>query len=91
MAAIKSFISLSGKVRNNCSPKLCGASMTIRAELKEAINLLGEYKGNKEEVGEKVNNVINRITEMIYKEEKILLLMALEHLTEDEWLHRRSK
>ena len=63
-----------------------GVDDEIRAELKEAINLLGEYKGNKEEVGEKVNNVINRITEMIYKEEKILLPMALEHLTEDEWL-----
>jgi PAS domain S-box-containing protein len=63
-----------------------GVDDEIRAELKEAINLLGECKGNKEEVGEKVNNVINRITEMIYKEEKILLPMALEHLTEDEWL-----
>jgi len=63
-----------------------GVDDEIRAELKEAIKLLDTDQDNKDEIEEKVNNVINRITEMIYKEEKILLPMALEHLTEDEWL-----
>lgn len=62
-----------------------GVDDEIRAELKEVLQLLSNYKDNKDEVVEKANNALNRISEMVYKEENILFPMALENLTEDEW------
>jgi len=63
-----------------------GVDDEIRAAIKEAIKLLSNYQGNKDEVVQKANETANRVIEMIFKEEKILLPMLLDTLTEDEWM-----
>ncbi|GFN35507.1 DUF438 domain-containing protein [Tepidimicrobium xylanilyticum] len=63
-----------------------GVDDEIRALIKEAKLMLMDYRGNKEEVIQKIEEMAHEIKEMIYKEEKILFPMALETLTEDEWV-----
>ena len=63
-----------------------GVDDEIRNKLKEAHDLLSNYKGNKEEVAQKVEGVVGDIKEMIFKEENILFPLLTETLTEDEWL-----
>ncbi|MBZ2175979.1 DUF438 domain-containing protein [Schnuerera sp. xch1] len=63
-----------------------GVDDEIRTMLKEIKLMLTDYRGNKDEVVEKVENVVYEINEMVYKEEKILFPMALETLSEDEWI-----
>ena len=63
-----------------------GVDDEIRNKLKEAHALLNDYKGNKEEVAQKVERVVGDIKEMIFKEENILFPLLTETLTEDEWL-----
>ena len=63
-----------------------GVDDAIRLAIKETKNNLTNYQGNKEEVVADLNLVINEVTEMIFKEENILFPMALETLTEDEWV-----
>ncbi|MBW4828198.1 MAG: DUF438 domain-containing protein [Clostridiaceae bacterium] len=63
-----------------------GVDDEIRALLKEIKLLLKDYRGNKDEVVEKIKHATKQIEEMIFKEESILFPMALETLTEDEWI-----
>jgi uncharacterized protein len=63
-----------------------GVDDAIRLAIKEAKAFLVEYHGNKNEVIAVLNHVIKEVTEMIFKEENILFPMALETLTEDEWV-----
>ncbi|HSH36271.1 DUF438 domain-containing protein [Schnuerera sp.] len=63
-----------------------GVDDDIRALIKEAKLMLTSYKGNKDEILEKMEEVSHEIKEMIFKEESILFPMALETLTEDEWI-----
>ncbi|MCQ6276828.1 DUF438 domain-containing protein [Bacillus sp. V3B] len=63
-----------------------GVDDAIRLAIKEAKAFLMEYFGNKNEVIGVLNHVIKEVTEMIFKEENILFPMALETLTEDEWV-----
>lgn len=58
----------------------------IRMGIKEVKSNLTHYEGNAQSVVDLAKRVLNEVTEMIYKEEHILLPMALEKLTEDEWL-----
>lgn len=59
----------------------------IRKSIKEVKRLLEEYTPDKkDEVIRELTFIIQEGTEMIYKEENILLPMALRTLTEDEWL-----
>lgn len=58
----------------------------IRMGIKEVKSKLTHYEGNAQSVADLAKRVLNEVTEMIYKEEHILLPMALEKLTEDEWL-----
>jgi uncharacterized protein len=58
----------------------------IRMGIKEVKAKLSHYEGNAQSVVDLAKRVLNEVTEMIYKEEHILLPMALEKLTEDEWL-----
>lgn len=58
----------------------------IRMGIKEVKSKLTHYDGNAQIVVDLAKRVLTEITEMIYKEEHILLPMALEKLTEDEWL-----
>ena len=63
-----------------------GVDDEIRALLKEIKLMLVDYRGNKQEVVEKIEKVAYEIKEMIFKEDSILFPMALETLTEDEWI-----
>ena len=45
-----------------------------------------DYSGDKEELIEKAEFALERVKEMIYKEESILLPLAVDTLSEDEWI-----
>ncbi|WP_019914363.1 DUF438 domain-containing protein [Paenibacillus sp. HW567] len=63
-----------------------GVDDGIRNMIKAAKAALSPYNGQPEEIGAMLANIIREVNEMIFKEENILLPMALEKLTEDEWL-----
>ncbi|NLW22919.1 MAG: DUF438 domain-containing protein [Tissierellia bacterium] len=63
-----------------------GVDDEIRALIKESKLMLTDYRGNKEEVIEKIKETAHEIKEMIFKEDSILFPMALQTLTEDEWI-----
>jgi DUF438 domain-containing protein len=64
-----------------------GVDDKIRELLKEAKQALGDNSpAGRQELVAKTEEAISQIGEMIFKEEKILLPMALQTLTEDEWL-----
>ena len=63
-----------------------GVDDEIRAKIKEIKLSLTSYKGNKDEVAEKVEEMLIQVKEMIFKEDSILFPMCLDTLTEDEWI-----
>ncbi|MCE7793086.1 DUF438 domain-containing protein [Salipaludibacillus sp. CUR1] len=63
-----------------------GVDDRIRAAVKEARNLLTNGTWNKTDLLKSLDYIISEVSEMIYKEEHILFPLALEKLTEDEWL-----
>lgn len=58
----------------------------IRIGIKEVKQKLTQFDGNAKMVVDLAKRVLQEVTDMIYKEEQILLPMALDKLTEDEWL-----
>ncbi|MED3550391.1 DUF438 domain-containing protein [Cytobacillus praedii] len=58
----------------------------IRDSIKEAKQKLTNYDGDKQAVAGVVNFIIQEVVNMIYREENILFPMALQNLTEDEWV-----
>lgn len=63
-----------------------GVDDEIRAQLKKARTLAGKFDpAAKGDLISETEDVLERITEMIFKEEKILFPMAVETLAEDEW------
>lgn len=63
-----------------------GVDDGIRAEIKAAKALLADYNGDREAVKTRIEVSVREVEEMIFKEENILLPMALKKLTEDEWV-----
>jgi len=63
-----------------------GVDDEIRAEVKGVRIELEKYKGNKDEIIKRTEDLINKVNEMIFKEENILFPMCKDTLTEDEWL-----
>ncbi|MDO3413112.1 DUF438 domain-containing protein [Saccharibacillus sp. CPCC 101409] len=63
-----------------------GVDDGIRAAVKEAKRLLTEYDGDREKVRAQVEYAVQEVDGMVFKEENILLPMALKKLTEDEWV-----
>ena len=63
-----------------------GVDDGIRAAIKEAKEKLTNYCGDKQAVIDALYFVIHEVSEMIFKEENILFPMALQTLTEDEWI-----
>jgi DUF438 domain-containing protein len=63
-----------------------GVDDGIRSLIKSAKAQLSPYQGNQKEVAELLAEIIQEVNEMIFKEENILLPMALDKLTEDEWV-----
>lgn len=62
-----------------------GVDDEIRAALKGARALALHYQGDNGQLAAKTREALYKITEMIFKEEKILFPMAYETLSEDEW------
>ncbi|MBY0098916.1 DUF438 domain-containing protein [Mesobacillus maritimus] len=63
-----------------------GVDDGIRAAIKGAKEKLTNYNGDKKAISSAIYFVIKETSEMIYKEENILFPMALQTLTEDEWV-----
>ncbi|KMP72680.1 DUF438 domain-containing protein [Bacillus wiedmannii] len=63
-----------------------GIDDVIRNAIKDVKQALTNYNGDKKTILEGIYFVIREITEMIFKEENILFPMALQTLTEDEWI-----
>lgn len=63
-----------------------GVDDEIRAAVKEVRKLLADGAEDRGQIAEKAGEAINRVAEMIFKEENILFPMVLDTLTEDEWL-----
>ncbi|MEK3945861.1 PAS domain S-box protein [Paenibacillus odorifer] len=63
-----------------------GVDDNIRRMIKEAKAALSTYSGNAAEIVIQLEEIIKEVNEMIFKEENILLPMALDKLTEDEWV-----
>ena len=64
-----------------------GVDDEIRGAIKEIKKLLQVYEGNKENILIKAEETLNRVIEMIFKEENILLPMCMDTFTEDEWVN----
>ncbi|SNS25383.1 hypothetical protein SAMN05446037_1006240 [Anaerovirgula multivorans] len=64
-----------------------GVDDEIRNEIKAVKGLLHKFSDNKDEIVDKCKVVLEKIKEMIFKEESILFPMALDTLTEDEWFN----
>lgn len=64
-----------------------GVDDEIRANIKEARNIINQFNGQWDQLFLKLEEAINGINEMIFKEENILFPMSLETLTEDEWFN----
>lgn len=62
-----------------------GVDDEIRDALKEVKAALSSCNGDREQLAVKAEEAINRVVEMIFKEENILFPMALDTLSEDEW------
>lgn len=62
-----------------------GVDDEIRADIKEVKKVLSEPFEDSEKVIKMIEGVIERVNEMIFKEENIMLPMLTEKLTEDEW------
>ncbi|WP_078547814.1 DUF438 domain-containing protein [Litchfieldia alkalitelluris] len=71
---------------NGPTQVMWGIDDHIRNGIKLAKHLLSNYQGEKDEVITELKFVIREASEMIFKEENILLPMALQTLTEDEWV-----
>ena len=67
-----------------------GVDDEIRAALKEALRLLKNGPNDAVLAAGKAEEAVRQASEMIAKEENILFPMALESLTEDEWLRIRD-
>lgn len=64
-----------------------GVDDEIRKEIKDVIKLFEESKNlDRELILSKAESSLDRVKEMIFKEENILFPMVLETLSEDEWL-----
>ena len=68
-----------------------GVDDQIRSEIKKLKKMLTDYQGDKEAVVKQTDEVVALVKDMIFKEEKIFLEMALDNLSEDEWVTIRDE
>jgi len=65
-----------------------GVDDEIRDALKECKKMLSEFDAsNRSKIIEKVEETLQKVLDMIFKEENILFPMAMETLTQDEWFN----
>lgn len=62
-----------------------GVDDEIRAQLKQVKAQIADKTVSDDEVKQSAKEAINRVEEMIFKEENIMLPMLLETLTQEEW------
>ena len=62
-----------------------GVDDEIRNQIKEVKSLLQEAKTEQKVLVQKTEDMLNKVTEMIFKEENIMIPMLLEQLTQEEW------
>lgn len=80
------FFPLMEKYGITAPPKVMwGVDDEIRAEIKEAQAWLNDNFKPQDEVAAKIRAAGNRISEMIFKEEEIMIPMLVENLTQAEW------
>ena len=63
-----------------------GVDDEIRADIKNVLAMLKDSESDAKELTKMADAAIDRVHEMIFKEENILFPMALDTLSEDEWL-----
>ena len=63
-----------------------GVDDEIREKIKQIKLDLTSYQGEKEDLIDNIEDMLNQLQEMIFKEDSILFSMSLETLTEDEWI-----
>lgn len=63
-----------------------GVDDEIRAGIKEIRKQLFDLSWDRDELSKKAEETVDRVIEMIFKEENILFPMVLETLAEDEWI-----
>lgn len=68
-----------------------GVDDEIRDAIKEVRKILNDGIEDEQAFITKVKDILNRIDEMIFKEENILLPMLVEKLTQDEWLNIKDE
>ncbi|MDF2698641.1 MAG: hypothetical protein K0Q49_197 [Haloplasmataceae bacterium] len=62
-----------------------GVDDEIRRDIKNLLNIIKDNTISKDTILSEIEKVIYKVNEMIFKEENILLPMAEEKLTQDEW------
>lgn len=62
-----------------------GVDDEIRAEIKEIKALLTDTSFDKEDLKQKIDAMLGKVIEMIFKEENIMIPMLLENLTQEDW------
>ena len=62
-----------------------GVDYEIRADIKEIKTLLEQDSKVDSVITQKIEDVMTRVEEMIFKEENIMAPMLLDHLTQEEW------
>lgn len=62
-----------------------GVDDEIRAEIKEVLGKVKASKKIDEELAASIDHALERVSEMIFKEEQIMIPMLTENLTQDEW------
>ncbi len=62
-----------------------GVDDEIRNQIKEIKILLKEEMPEKKALDKKIDTMVHQVTEMIFKEENIMIPMLLEQLTQEEW------
>lgn len=63
-----------------------GVDDEIRDLIKGASSVIANYNGDQMLLMDKVNEVVTKVNDMIFKEENILFPMVLETLAEGEWV-----
>ena len=63
-----------------------GVDDEIRAAIKEVRRALADYSGGRDMLLAKARAAVDRVKEMIFKEENILFPMVADTLAEDEWI-----
>lgn len=62
-----------------------GVDDEIRSQLKDVMEMLDRRSEKNEILLQKTEELLDKITEMIFKEENIMVPMLLEQLTQEEW------